>query len=66
MRPFEAKIVLDRALCYFQPILQVGATVGTASFNEIRIAANALLSQCASDQRQGGIATRIGMSSIRS
>ena len=59
---FESKIALDKALCYFQPILQVGATVGTASFNEIRIAANALLSQCASGQGQGGIATNIGMS----
>ena len=63
---FGAKITLDKALCFFQPILQVGATVGTASFNEIRIAANALLSQCASDQGQGGIATNIGMSFIRS
>ena len=61
-RAFEAKIMLDKALCYFQPILQVGATVGTASFNEIRTAANALLSQCATGQGQGGIATKLGMS----
>ena len=61
---FEAKIALDKALCYFQPILQVGASVGTASFNEIRVAANTLLLQCASDQSQGGIATGIGMSVI--
>ena len=64
-RLFEAKIGPDKALCYFQPILQVGATVGTASFNEIRTAANALLSQCAKDQGQGGIATGIGMSFIK-
>ena len=61
----EAKVGLDKALCYFQPILQVGATVGTASFNEIRTAANALLSECARDHGQGGIATGIGMSSIK-
>ncbi len=65
-RPFEAKVVLDKALCYFQPILQVGATVGTASFNEILTAANTLLSQCATDQGQGGIATKLGMSFITS
>ena len=65
-RLFEAKIGPDKALCYVQPILQVGATVGTASFNEIRIAANALLSQCATGQGQGGIATDIGMSFITS
>ncbi|KAK0511294.1 hypothetical protein JMJ35_005867 [Cladonia borealis] len=54
------RLMGDKALCYFQPILQVGATVGTASFNEIRLAANALLSQCAKNQGQGGIATGIG------
>ena len=62
----KAKIALDKALCYFQPILQVGTSVGTASFNEIRVAASALLSQCVSDQGQGGIATGIGMSLITS
>ena len=65
-RMFEAKLGLDKALCYFQPILQVGATVGTVSFNEIRTAATALLSQCARGQGQGGIATGIGMSFITS
>ena len=64
-RLFEAKVGPDKALCYFQPILQVGATVGTASFNEIRTAANALLSECARDHGQGGIATGIGMSCIK-
>ena len=64
-RLFEAKIGPDKALCYFQPILQVGAPVGTASFNEMRTAANALLSQCAKNQGQGGIATGIGMSIIK-
>lgn len=64
-RIFEAKIGPDKALCYFQPILQVGATVGTASFNEIRTAANALLTQCAKNQGQGGIATGIGMSLMK-
>ena len=66
MRLFEAEIALDKALCYFQPILQVGTSVGTATFNEIRVAASALLSQCASDEDQGGIATGIGMSLITS
>ena len=64
-RIFETKVGPDKALCYFQPILQVGATVGTASFNEIRTAANALLSQCAKNQGQGGIATGIGMSFVK-
>ena len=64
-RLVEAKLGLDKALCYFQPILQVGATVGTVSFNEIRTAATTLLSQCGRGQGQGGIATGIGMSFLK-
>ena len=54
--------MLDQALCYFQPILVVGEVTGGASFNEIRAAAAALISQCAVGARQGGIASHIGTS----
>lgn len=54
--------MLDQALCYFQPILKVGEGTGSASFDDIRAAAAALISQCALGARQGGIASHIGMS----
>ena len=56
-------MVLDRALCYFQPIL-VGdrAKVAHASLQNIRNAANALILQCAaSTESSGGMASNIGM-----
>lgn len=57
-----AYTTLDQAQCYFQPVLRVGERTGSASFNEIRTAAAALISQCGMGARQGGIASHIGMS----
>lgn len=53
----------DKALCYFQPMLKDGHTVGQASVSQVRSAANTLILECAAnpDSPQGGIATNIGL-----
>ncbi|KAL2040445.1 hypothetical protein N7G274_006888 [Stereocaulon virgatum] len=54
------RLMGDKAQCYFQPVLEVGERTGSASFNEIRTAAAALISQCGIGAGQGGIASHIG------
>lgn len=53
-------LVVDRALCYFQPILSNTAQTGHLSLNEMRDAAVTLLRQCGAAKSEGGLAMNIG------
>ena len=60
-RGYEAEIEIDRALCYFQPIVIGEGPTGKASFNQIRSAASALALRCAaSTPSSGGIVRNFG------
>lgn len=52
----------NAASCYLQPKLKLSGRVGHASFNDIRMAGSALISQCITNARlpTGGIASTIG------
>ncbi|KAK0514698.1 hypothetical protein JMJ35_003315 [Cladonia borealis] len=52
----------DAASCYLQPKLKISGGVGHSSFNDIRRAGSALISQCITNARlpTGGIASNIG------
>lgn len=55
--------VLDKALCFFQPINIGDGDTARASFSQIRSAASALLLRCATNfPSQGGIIKNIGRS----
>ena len=56
-----AKILVDKALCYIEPVLADSSLgTGTASINHISNAAYELILQCAVRRSIGGIATGIG------
>lgn len=58
--PLPLRIMGDKALCYFQPILSNTAQTGHLSLNEMRDAAVTLLRQCGAAKAQGGLAINIG------
>ena len=54
-------MVVDKALCYFEPVLTGGRTTATASFFQISTAANAVITKCLlGGNPSGGIASGIG------
>ena len=52
--------VVDKALCYFQPVLSNSAQTGHLSVNEMRDAAVNLLRKCGAAKSEGGLAINIG------
>ena len=58
--PLPFRIMGSEARCYIEVILIGEPIAGIASMGEIDRAAKSLVSQCASEQSAGGIATNIG------
>ncbi|KAL9068027.1 MAG: hypothetical protein Q9161_006472 [Pseudevernia consocians] len=58
--PLPLRVMGDKALCYFQPIISNTAQTGHLSLNEMRDAAVTLLRQCGAAKSEGGLAINIG------